>query len=81
MRDWCRRSEGSAAVLRMMQTAVAEAQSGAGRGDLPCKVPYRLARYADKLYRGTIAHKRSPDYVTAQAVIRHKRQQVIAISL
>ncbi len=45
-------------------------------GQVACRVMYRLAHHADTLYAGIQAQKQSPEWNTAQAVIKQKRQQV-----
>lgn len=50
--------------------------SGKHMGQVACRVMYRLAHHADMLYAGIQAQKHSPEWNTAQAVIRQKRQQV-----
>lgn len=53
-----------------------QASSAAGQRGVACRVLYRLAHYADGLYRNIEAQKASPEYKTAKAVIEAKRQQV-----
>ncbi len=50
--------------------------SGNDTGQVACRVMYRLAHHADMLYAGIQAQKQSPEWNTAQAVIKQKRQQV-----
>ena len=50
--------------------------SGRETGQVACRVMYRLAHHADTLYAGVQAQKQSPEWNTAQAVIKQKRQQV-----
>ncbi|PSC71129.1 serine threonine-kinase ATM isoform X1 [Micractinium conductrix] len=74
------RSESPSAVLNLMQEAADQAQ-GSGQGGseaarTACRVLYRLAHYADGLYRGIEAQKASAEYKTAKAVIDAKRQQI-----
>ncbi len=56
------------------RTADAARRSRAGR--LACRASYRLAHYADGLYRSALEHRQSPEWATAQAIIHHKRAEV-----
>lgn len=47
-------------------------------GRLACRAAYRLAHYADGLYRRVVATRQSPEWATTQAIIRHKRHEVRA---
>ncbi|KAK9806879.1 hypothetical protein WJX72_005975 [[Myrmecia] bisecta] len=73
------RSESSSSILQMMMRAAGAGPGGAGAPGLACRTSFRLAHYADTLYRGIQDHKRSPEWNTSQAVIRHKKQQVILL--
>ena len=74
-----RRSEGTAGIMDMMKLAVKKLDSSPPSlqwSKVACHTSYRLAQYADSLYRSTLAQKHSPEWATSQRVIRHKRQQV-----
>lgn len=72
-----RRFESSSAILASMAEAVdVLVTSGNDTGQVACRVMYRLAHHADMLYAGIQAQKQSPEWNTAQAVIKQKRQQV-----
>ena len=58
------------------QALVVGAASPAEQRGTACRVLYRLAHYADGLYRNIEAQKASPEYKTQQAVIGAKRRQV-----
>ena len=60
----------------MGEAADALVSSGMHTGQVACRVRYRLAHHADTLYAGIQAQKLSPEWNTAQAVIKQKRQQV-----
>ena len=71
------RFESSSAILGSMgQAADALVSSGMHTGQVACRVMYRLAHHADTLYASIQAQKHSPEWNTAQAVIKQKRQQV-----
>ncbi|KAL3152004.1 hypothetical protein ABBQ32_001124 [Trebouxia sp. C0010 RCD-2024] len=71
------RFESSSAILGSMgEAADALVTSGMQTGRVACRVMYRLAHHADTLYAAIQAQKQSPDWNTAQAVIKQKRQQV-----
>ena len=77
-----RRFESSSAILASMAEAVdALVTSSNDTGQVACRVMYRLAHHADTLYAGIQAQKQSPEWNTAQAVIKQKRQQVFPQSL
>ncbi|KAK9825683.1 hypothetical protein WJX81_003257 [Elliptochloris bilobata] len=50
--------------------------SDVAHGRLACRAAYRLAHYADGLYRSAVAHRQSPEWATTQAIIRHKRNEM-----
>ena len=60
----------------MGEAADAVVTSGMHTGQVACRVMYRLAHHADTLYASIQAQKHSPEWNTAQAVIKQKRQQV-----
>ena len=60
----------------MGEAADALASSGVHTGQVACRVMYRLAHHADTLYATIQAQKHSPEWNTAQAVVKQKRQQV-----
>lgn len=71
------RFESSSAILGSMgEAADALVTSGMNTGQVACRVLYRLAHHADTLYASIQAQKQSPEWNTAQAVIKQKRQQV-----
>ena len=73
------RSESTAAVLRMMSEAVEEFTDDWGHSTgsaLACRVMYRLAHYADGLYRNIEAQRSSPEGATTQALIASRRAQL-----
>lgn len=47
------------------------------RRKVSCRAAYRLAHYADGLYRSIREQLSSPEMATAMAVIDYKRQQAI----
>ena len=63
----------------MAEAVDALVTSGTTSGQVACRVMYRLAHHADMLYSGIQAQKQSPEWSTAQAVIKQKRQQVAAL--
>lgn len=83
----CYRSENSGVIMQMMQQAVDElngqAKNGTKRGAeavgrVACRSAFRLARYTDLLYRNLQAQKLTPEWATAQLVVKHKKRQVRA---
>lgn len=79
------RSDSPNTVLSLMQEAADQArtlgtgQDGSATAEqrgTACRVLYRLAHYADVLYRNIEAQKASPEYQTAKAVIEAKRRQI-----
>ena len=73
------RSESSGAVLEMMQQAldrVSSSDAAAQESRIACRAAYRLAHFADSMYRSVQEQRRSPEFAAAQAVIRSKRSQV-----
>ena len=45
-------------------------------GAVACRAAYRLAHYSDSLYCSIQAQKASPEYQTARAIVRQRREQV-----
>ncbi|KAL4452130.1 hypothetical protein ABPG75_007792 [Micractinium tetrahymenae] len=77
----CTRSDSPSTVLSLMQeaadqTLTAGQSTAAEQRATSCRVLYRLAHYADGLYRNIEAQKASPEYKTAKAVIEAKRRQI-----
>lgn len=72
----CRFESSSAILGSMGEAADALVTSGMQTGRVACRVMYRLAHHADTLYAAIQAQKQSPEWNTAQAVIKQKRQQV-----
>lgn len=78
----CTHSDSPSSVLSLMQEAADAAQGCLGASSAmadrvtACRVLYRLAHYADGLYRNIEAQKASPEYKTGVAVIQAKRRQV-----
>lgn len=71
-----RRSDSSAAILEVLQGAASAAAADTGSSaKMACRAHFRLAHYADSLYRNIVEQKQSPEWHTAQAVIAYKRQQ------
>lgn len=62
----------------MAEAVDALVTSGNDTGQVACRVMYRLAHHADLLYAGIQAQKQSPEWNTAQAVIKQKRHQVLS---
>ena len=73
----CRFESSSVILGRMAEAVDVLVTSGKNTGKVACRVMYRLAHHADTLYQGIVAQKQSPEWNTAQAVIKQKRQQVI----
>ena len=85
-----RRSGGSTEILELFEAATAaldqrkageaaaaaSAAGGGGTDEVACRVQFRLAHYADQLYRAADAHLQSPEWATRLAVVAHKREQV-----
>jgi hypothetical protein len=67
--------------MAVLQEGVHVAELAGGHGSAACRALFRLARYADTLYRGVQQQKQSADYTTAQAVVNHKSQQVMRWAL
>ena len=65
----------------MAEAVDALVSSSNASGEVACRVMYRLAHHADTLYAAIQAQKQSPEWNTAQAVIKQKRQQVTPHSL
>ena len=79
------RSGGSTEILELFEAATAAlgqrtgtkaaaARSGGDEG--ACRAQFRLAHYADQLYRAADSHLQSPEWATRLAVVEHKREQV-----
>jgi hypothetical protein len=58
-----------------MQRALGTDQNTAAESKFFCRAAFRLAHYADGLYRSIRQQLSSPDMATAKAVIDYKRQQ------
>ena len=65
----------------MGEAADAVMSSGMHTGQVACRVMYRLAHHADTLYATIQAQKHSPEWNTAQAVIKQKRHQVFPLCM
>lgn len=72
------RSDSPQAILDVLQAAVSAADSTAADAKLAGRAHFRLAHYADALYRNVQDQKQTPEWHTAQAFIGTKRQQVRA---
>lgn len=72
----CRFESSSVVLARMAEAVDVLVSSGRETGRVACRVMYRLAHHADTLYQGIVLQKQSPEWSTAQAVIKQKRQQV-----
>ena len=71
------RSDSSAAILEVLQGAVSAVSADSGASaKMASRAHFRLAHYADSLYRNIEEQKQSPEWHTAQAVIAHKREEV-----
>ena len=73
---------GITEVEGLLNDAIAEvrrAQSGSrgadAEGSLACRAFFRLAHFADQLYRHADAQMRSPEWATRKSVIQHKGEQ------
>ena len=72
------RSDSPQAILDMLQSAVSAADSTTTDAKMAGRAHFRLAHYADALYRNLQDQKQTPEWHTAQAFIGTKRQQVQA---
>lgn len=66
-----------AALSGKKERGVRSADAG---GALACRAFFRLAHFADQLYRHADAQMRSPEWATRMNVIEHKREQVRRVS-
>ncbi len=73
-------SESSSTILDLMTEALANAEdSTKGRSassEVACRAAFRLATYADSLYRAVQEQISSPKWATAVAIIQDKKRQV-----
>lgn len=73
------RSENPQAILEMLQSAVSASDATTSDAKMAGRAHFRLAHYADALYRNLQNQKQSPEWHTAQAVISAKRQQAAVL--
>ena len=73
-------SESSSTILDLMTEALENAEdSTKGRStsnEVTCRAAFRLATYADSLYRAVQEQISSPKWATAVAIIQDKKRQV-----
>ena len=52
-----------------------DSRIAAGEGALACRAYFRLAHFADQMYRHADAQMRSPEWAMRRSVIKHKQEQ------
>ena len=80
-----RSSESSSTILDLMTEALKNAeepssQSHCAGNEVACRAAFRLATYADSLYRAVQEQISSPKWATAVAIIQDKKRQVGTIA-
>ena len=77
---WPCSSESSTTILDLMSEALANAEDSAkghsAGNEVSCRAAFRLATYADSLYRAVQEQISSPKWATAVAIIQDKKRQV-----
>jgi hypothetical protein len=74
-------SESSSTILELMKEALYNAEAGSSLGSYPasnevaCEAAFRLASYAESLYRAVQEQISSPKWATAVAIIQDKKRQ------